>query len=124
MNIFTKFWFWLLILSIIGFIIFVVLYEQNVTNTFIWVLLGFAIFFFILSIILYIVDVSAYNIKITESCDNSCNKPLIKSCDKSCDKPLIKSCDKPCKTLKSLKSCKTPEAFEASKSQIKLLNMK
>ena len=124
MNILTKFWFWLLILSIIGFIIFAVLYEQNVTNTFIWVLLGFSIFFFILSIILYVVDVAAYNIKITESCEKT-DKPLkvsceisdkpLKSCTKPCDKLLIKSCDKP---------CKTHEAFEASKSQIKLLNVK
>jgi hypothetical protein len=78
MNPFRKLWFWLLILSIIGFIIAFILFERygqtNTGNTstpgWIWVIFILAIIFWIVALVLYIIDVAAYNrrMEIAEAC--------------------------------------------------------
>jgi len=64
---FMKLWFWLLIFSIIGFIVYVVSFEQqqaaydkSTIPSWSWVILILSIFFLIISFILYRLDVSAY----------------------------------------------------------------
>ena len=66
MNPFRKVWFWLLILSIIGFIISFILFERygqtNTGNTstpgWIWVIFILSIIFWIVALVLYIIDVA------------------------------------------------------------------
>ena len=78
MNPFRKLWFWLLILSIIGFIISFILFEQygqtNTGNTstpgWIWIIFIVSFILWIIALILYIVDVAAYHrgLEIAEAC--------------------------------------------------------
>lgn len=75
MNPFRKLWFWLLILSIIGFIISFVLFEQNSNgNTaapgWIWIIFILSFIFWIVAMILYIVDIAGYHHarEIAEAC--------------------------------------------------------
>lgn len=77
MNPFKKVWFWLLILSIIGFIISFVLFEKygqtnNDTSTpgWIWVIFIISFIFWIIALILYAVDMASYhrNREIAEAC--------------------------------------------------------
>lgn len=73
-----KLWFWLLIISIIGFIIAFVAFERyaitNNTTTqtpgWVWVILIIAFLFFIVSLILYALDMANYHRKreIAEAC--------------------------------------------------------
>ena len=65
---FMKIWFWLLILSIVGFIIYVVVYEQQKNNfdgntmpSWAWLMVIMSIFFLIVSFVLYRLDIAAYN---------------------------------------------------------------
>jgi len=78
MNPITTIWFWLLILSIIGFIIGLIGFETSgettgnntTTPAWIWVILILSLIFFIIAFILYIVDLAAYNrcMEIAEAC--------------------------------------------------------
>ena len=84
MNPFYKIWFWLLIISIIGFIVFLILYEIHIvtstTFNWLWILFIVSAIFSIIAFILYLVD--AY----------SCPKP----CPEVCPKPCPTPCPKPC----------------------------
>lgn len=68
MNPLTKIWFWLLILSIIGFITSFVAFETTSQSNdtprsrpaWVWVLFIISIAFFLVSFFLYILDLSAY----------------------------------------------------------------
>jgi len=78
MNPFRKLWFWLLILSIIGFIISFVLFERyGETNTgnastpgWIWIVFILSFIFWIIALVLYAIDVAAYHkrMEIAEAC--------------------------------------------------------
>lgn len=78
MNPFRKLWFWLLILSIIGFIISFVGFERygqtNTGNTstpaWIWIVFILSFIFWIVALILYAVDIAAYHkrMEIAEAC--------------------------------------------------------
>jgi hypothetical protein len=78
MNPFTKIWFWLLILSIIGFILSFIFFESmgqttagnTSTPAWIWVIFVLSIIFFVVAFILYAVDVAAYHrrMEIAEAC--------------------------------------------------------
>lgn len=78
MNPFRKVWFWLLILSIIGFIITFIGYERfGQTNTgtsttpwWIWIVFGLSFILWAVALILYIIDVAAYyrRMEIAEAC--------------------------------------------------------
>jgi hypothetical protein len=65
---FMKIWFWLLILSIAGFIIYAVFFEQQKNNfdgsnipSWTWIMIILSIFFLIVSFVLYRLDIAAYN---------------------------------------------------------------
>lgn len=78
MNPFRKLWFWLLILSIIGFIVSFILFEvygqTNTGNTstpgWIWIIFILSFLFWIIALVLYIIDVAAYHkrMEIAEAC--------------------------------------------------------
>jgi hypothetical protein len=78
MNIFTTIWFWLLIISIIGFIVTVISFEtlgqtsstSNSTPVWVWIIFAISVAFFILAFILYAIDLSAYyyDMEIAEAC--------------------------------------------------------
>lgn len=78
MNPFTKIWFWLLILSIIGFVLTFIFFEtmgqtssgNNSTPGWIWIIFILSIIFFIVAFILYAIDLSAYHrrMEIAEAC--------------------------------------------------------
>ena len=78
MNPFKRIWFWLLILSIIGFIISFVLFERygqtntdsTSTSVWIWVILGLSFLFWIIALVLYAIDIAAYHkrMEIAEAC--------------------------------------------------------
>lgn len=78
MNPFTKIWFWLLILSIIGFVLTFIFYEtmgqttsgNNSTPGWIWIIFILSIIFFIVAFILYAIDLAAYHrrMEIAEAC--------------------------------------------------------
>ena len=118
MNPLTKIWFWLLILSIIGFIIALIGFETsgqtNTTNTstpvWIWVVFALSLLFWIIALILYCIDVAAYHrrMEIAEACGElppSKPKKKIECPKKKCvEKKVIecvekKPCDKPQKTI-------------------------
>ncbi|CAH6419979.1 Hypothetical protein HVR_LOCUS1036 [uncultured virus] len=119
MNPFTKVWFWLLILSIIGFIISLVLYERyGQTNTgnsstpgWIWVIFILSIIFWIVALVLYIVDVAAYHrrMEIAEACGElppPKPKKKIECPKKECVEKKIIECveKKPCDQRSRLES--------------------
>ena len=67
MNIFNKLWFWLLVLSIIGFIVTFILFE-TITETsayppWIWIIFGISISVVLVAFILYIVNITESNKK-------------------------------------------------------------
>lgn len=78
MNPFSKIWFWLLILSIIGFILALVLYERygqtrtgaSTTPGWIWIIFVISFIFWLVALVLYVVDVAAYHrrMEIAEAC--------------------------------------------------------
>lgn len=78
MNPLMKLWFWLLILSILGILIALISFEAvgqtNSQNTstpiWIWVVFGLGFLFWVIALILYALDVAAYNKKmiIAEAC--------------------------------------------------------
>lgn len=77
-NPFTKIWFWLLLLSIVGFIMFFIFIEtqgetaanKGTTPMWIWILFMISLGFFLLAFILYAIDLSNYhkNLEILEAC--------------------------------------------------------
>lgn len=78
MNPFAKVWFWLLILSIIGFILSFIFFERiGQTNTdssstpaWIWIVFIISLILFFAAFILYAIDVAAYHrrMEIAEAC--------------------------------------------------------
>lgn len=78
MNPFTRIWFWLLILSIIGFVLTFIFFEtmgqtssgNNSTPGWIWIIFILSIIFFIVAFILYAIDLAAYHrrMEIAEAC--------------------------------------------------------
>lgn len=68
MNPFTKIWFWLLIFSLIGFILTAIFFEtmgqtspnNNTTPVWIWVIFILSVVFLIIALILYVIDLSNY----------------------------------------------------------------
>jgi len=113
MNPFRKVWFWLLILSIIGFIISFILFERygqtNTGNTstpgWIWIIFILSVIFWIVALVLYIVDIAAYHrrMEIAEACGELPPPPPKKSIEcpkKECvEKKIIECVDKrPCDT--------------------------
>lgn len=78
MNPFIKIWFWLLILSIITLIIFIIVFERygqtnninSSTPVWVWVIFALAVLFWIVALILYAVDVVAYKkrMEMAEAC--------------------------------------------------------
>lgn len=100
MNPFTKIWFWLLVLSIIGFILSVIFFEimgeasggNNSTPVWIWIIFILSIIFLIVAFILYIIDLMAYNhnIEIAEACGELPPKKKIECPKKKCiETPII-----------------------------------
>jgi len=73
-NPFNKIWFWLLVLSIIGFFLSFIFFEtsgqvslnSNVTPTWIWILFSLSLIFFIIALFLYIIDIIYYYSKQAE----------------------------------------------------------
>ena len=105
MNPFTKIWFWLLILSIIGFILSFIFFETLGQTTsgsistpiWVWIIFVISFVFFVAAIILYCIDVSAYYhyIEIAEACGYLQQPPPKKTieCPKpECIKPSIIDC--------------------------------
>lgn len=78
---YTKWWFWLFIISVIVFIIFAIIYESNdkgiYTSNWIWAIGVIGLILFIISIFMYLNDVLSY--KRLMKC---LNKPEIKEIDK------------------------------------------
>lgn len=75
MNPFITTWFWLLIISIIGIVISVILFEtRNLIDiaAWIWVLFILSIIFFIIAFALYCIDLYAYHQYIKSLCTQSC----------------------------------------------------
>jgi hypothetical protein len=114
MNPFRKLWFWLLILSIIGFIIAFVLFEmygQTTTgNTstpgWIWIIFILSLLFWVIALILYAVDVAAYHkrMEIAEACGElppPLPKKKIECPKKECVEKKVVECvqKRPCDTV-------------------------
>lgn len=137
MNPFMKVWFWLLILSIIGFIIAFITFESsgqglsNNTSTpaWVWIILIISFVFLIASFVLYVLDLSAYHrrVEIAEACGElpppppkkkmKCPK---KECEKkpACEKPKP-PCEEPkppCEAPK--KECIKPSKLPVAKETI------
>jgi hypothetical protein len=101
LNPFTTFWFWLLIFSIVGFIVSIIFYEtsgQTATgNTstpgWIWTMFIISIFLFVLSFILYWLDLRCHCYEGSGgSCGNYLKLPNEKTTDcpkQECDKKKI-----------------------------------
>ena len=78
MNPFTKIWFWLLVISIIGFIISLIFFEimgqtapdNDSTPAWIWIIFILSIIIFIIAFVLYAIDIAGYHRKmeIAEAC--------------------------------------------------------
>lgn len=111
MNPLVKIWFWLLLLSIIGFIISLVMFEAyGQTNTddpttqpWIWVMFAVSFAFWVIALILYIIDVIAYKkrMEIAEACGELPPPPPKKviACPKrTCKEKIISECtsQRPC----------------------------
>ena len=109
MNPFKRIWFWLLILSIIGFIISFVLFERygqtNTDNTstsvWIWVILGLSFLFWIIALVLYAIDIAAYHkrMEIAEACGELPPPPPKKKIEcpkKECVEKKVVECVRPC----------------------------
>ncbi len=118
MNPFTKVWFWLMIISIIGIIVSAILFEQysqiTLSQTYVpawlWVILGISLVLFIISFILYCVEVAAYykRLAAAEECGtivcqqtnvpSNVSSPHCPSSPKKtlkCKKKLVTECVKP-----------------------------
>ena len=111
MNPFYKLWFWLLIMSIVGYLVAFAMYEtfgqtntaESVTPVWIWVILGVAFLFSIAALVLYIIDYNAEKKKyeIAVACGEiipEVPKPIEcpkKQCEMPCAKPAS-----PCQTQK------------------------
>lgn len=113
MNPLIKVWFWLLILSIIGFIISLFLFERfGQTNTrdsstewWIWVILILSVVIWTIALILYILDVVDYNnhMELLEACGELPPPPpkkKIECLEEKCrvlrkcnEKPVVKTCN-------------------------------
>jgi len=120
MNLFTKFWFWLLILSIIGFIIFFIGFEVSVhsnpnnvtTPAWIWVVFGISVFLFIVAAILYYISASCcVSLELVTDCGDPA--PKIEY-PKKCPEKKVIECQKP-RVVK--KPC-VKEVTECVKKQI------
>lgn len=110
LNPFKKLWFWILILSIIGFIISLSTFESmgqtatnNQTPIWIWVIFGISILFWILALILYSIDVVATKrrAEIAEACGELPPPPPKKKIEcpkKQCVEKKIITCQTPCET--------------------------
>lgn len=112
MNIFTRVWLWLLIISIIFFIVFIIYFEMSAyKNTsdgkisipfWVWVLFGLAVLFLLIAIILYIIDWNTYreNIENAKACGTYVEpkrecKPVCKpEIKKECKSEMRKECGK------------------------------
>jgi len=104
MNPVVKVWFWLLILSIIGFIIAIIFFETTgevapgVVSTPIWIWIVFAVclILFIIAFILYIIDLGEYYhwLEIAEACGElpppPCKKKVV--CPPKCVEKRVITC--------------------------------
>jgi hypothetical protein len=95
MNPFVKLWFWFLIVSIIGFIVSIVLFEtqstiennQNIFPIWVWSIFIVSIIIFVIAFILFVVAIVAYyeQLEINEACGlNKCKKIKVIRCPYSC----------------------------------------
>ena len=105
MNPFNKLWFWLLIISLIGFIIALIFLEtqsetvigHTSTPMWIWIMFGVAGLFFIVSFVLYCITLSNHHrdLEIAEAC-GELPPPVIKKkreCPKTeCKQKTITEC--------------------------------
>jgi hypothetical protein len=120
MNPFTKIWFWLLILSIIGLILSFVFFETQATNNngqwtvpiWVWVIFILSIVFAIISFILYCFDIAAHykRLEIAEACGElppPKPKKKIECPKKECVEKKVIECvqRKPCIEKKPCKPC-------------------
>lgn len=102
MNPFTKVWFWFLILSIIGFIVTIILFETNWQTTdtswtsTTWIVFAISIVLFVFAFILFIIDISAYyrDRDIAEACGEliPCPKKKVECPKKCCVQKTIIEC--------------------------------
>lgn len=117
-NPFIKWWFWLLMLSIVGFIIAFIMFETTAPdangdlnpNVWTWVIFAVAAVFLIVAFILYAVDLAAYKrwYEIAEAC-GELPPPKIKAkivCPPKCPPP---PCPQPCPPPPCPKPCPPPE---------------
>jgi hypothetical protein len=108
LNPFKKVWFWILILSIIGFIVALATFESmgqtttgNSTPIWIWVIFGLSILFWIVALVLYSIDVAATKrrAEIAEACGELPPPPPKKKIEcpkKQCVEKKVISCSTPC----------------------------
>jgi hypothetical protein len=117
-----KLWFWLLIISIILIIISIVMFETYGQTSFtgvketppwVWVIFAITLLFWVVALILYALDVAAYNkrLEIAEACGELIPEPKKKiECPKKCvERKVVKFVEqKPCaeKIEKIEKPCK------------------
>lgn len=116
MNPLAKIWFWLLLLSIIGFIVSLIMFEaygqtntdEPTTQPWIWVMFAISFAFWVIALILYIIDVLAYKkrMEIAEACGELPPPPpkkVIVCPKRTCKEKIISECTsmKPCDTVKA-----------------------
>ena len=104
MNPFTKIWFWLLVLSIIGFILGLIFFETmgqtttgvNSTPIWIWIIFILSLVFLIVAFILYAIDLADYSRKmeIAAACGELPPPPPPKKieCPRKCVEKRVVEC--------------------------------
>lgn len=124
MNPFTKVWFWLLLLSILGFIITFILFEtmgltvtgEETASAWIWIVFIVSVILVIIAFILYSIDMNEYyrQLEIAEACGllpPPCPKKKIE-CPLKCTETKLVECPKSCNTEQSKQALSVPETIQ------------